>query len=477
MASDEKSPAPQQSLSVKAARNFTTTTKTSAQISEVTPRFLLRLLPWVQVSGGTYRVNRRKMVLKEDRRIPTRIEGGKAFVDAAGLAGASLFSGVDRDLLEHLVGRFTTETFQAEAQIVTQGNSGDKFYIVANGKVEISAQPEGTDGKIRLAILAGGDYFGEMALISGEPRMATARALTPTTLLALSRDDFNSSLDSSPDLRANFAEVVRKRQEANSTLNEYGEANIDIASVGDEEPDLASTFADFEEDPREYSLSLAQAVVRVGTRISDIYNEPIDQLREQLRLTIESMKERQEWEIINNPEFGLLPNVSRSMRVQSRTGCPTPDDMDDLLSRVWKEPAFFLAHPRAIAAFGRECTRRGTPPPTIQLFGTPVITWRGVPLIPCDKLLVDGMARPTRAFGRTNILLMRVGESRQGVIGLHKAGIPGEHMPSLSVRFMGIDNHAAADYLVSLYYSAAVLTEDAIGCLENVEVGSYYEYK
>jgi hypothetical protein len=71
MASDEKSPAPQQSLSVKAARNFTTTTKTSAQISEVTPRFLLRLLPWVQVSGGTYRVNRRKMVLKEDRRIPT----------------------------------------------------------------------------------------------------------------------------------------------------------------------------------------------------------------------------------------------------------------------------------------------------------------------------------------------------------------------------------------------------------------------
>lgn len=63
--------------------------------------------------------------------------------------------------------------------------------------------------------------------------------------------------------------------------------------------------------------------------------------------------------MLNHPEFGLLNNIVASQRVRTRTGAPTPDDLDELLTRVWKQPAFFLAHPKAIAAFGRECTRRG----------------------------------------------------------------------------------------------------------------------
>jgi hypothetical protein len=107
---------------------------------------------------------------------------------------------------------------------------------------------------------------------------------------------------------------------------------------------------------------------------------PLDQLREQIRLTIESMKEAQEWQLINNPDLGLLHNIEPSMRVHSRSGTPTPDDIDELILRVWKKPAFFLAHPAAISAFGRECTRRGVPPPTIQMFGSPFLTWRGIPV-------------------------------------------------------------------------------------------------
>ena len=181
--------------------------------------------------------------------------------------------------------------------------------------------------------------------------------------------------------------------------------------------------------------------------------------------------------MINNPEFGLINSVSPSMRIPPRKGPPTPDDMDELISLVWKEPAYFLAHPRAIAAFGRECTRRGVPPAIIQMSGSSFLTWRGLPIIPCDKLLVDGMTRPTRSSGKTNILLVRVGEEKQGVVGLHQAGISGEHMPSLSVRLMGINHKSVADYLVTLYFSLAVLTEDAVGCLENVEVGNYYDYE
>ena len=65
---------------------------------------------------------------------------------------------------------------------------------------------------------------------------------------------------------------------------------------------------------------------------------------------------------------------------------------------------------------------------------------------------------------------MRVGEDNQGVVGLHQTGIPDEYQPSLSVRFMGIDEKAIISYLVSAYYSAAILVPDAVGVLENVDI-------
>ena len=208
--------------------------------------------------------------------------------------------------------------------------------------------------------------------------------------------------------------------------------------------------------------------------MSDLYSAPIDQLREQLRLTIETIKEQQEWELLNNTDFGLLANAAKAQRVPTRSGPPTPDDLDELLARVWKKPAFFLAHPLAIAAFGRECTRRGVPPPTVPLWGCSFVTWRGIPIIPSDKLPIVGGNE--QSVGKSSILLLRVGEKDQGVVGLHHAGLPGEQLPSLSVRFMGIDDKAVASYLISLYFSAAVLTDDALGVLENVDLGYYHEY-
>jgi hypothetical protein len=236
----------------------------------------------------------------------------------------------------------------------------------------------------------------------------------------------------------------------------------------DEEIDLPEIYVDYEEKPREYTLNAVTTVLDVQTRISDLYRSPHDQIREQLRLMIEKVKERQENELVNNAEYGLLNNVASDFRVKTRKGAPTPDDLDELIAKVWKEPGFFLAHPRAIAAFGRECTRRGVPPPTVNLYGTQFLTWRGIPLVPSDKLAIKGE--------KTNILLMRTGEKKQGVIGLFQPGLPGEVTPSLSVRFMGINHKAIASYLISLYCSIAVLTDDAIGALEGVNVDQYHEY-
>lgn len=247
------------------------------------------------------------------------------------------------------------------------------------------------------------------------------------------------------------------------------DSRVTVDCSSRDEKELPQTYVDYEEWGREYMLSAVNTVLDVHTRVSDLYSSPHNQIQEQLRLTIEIVKERQESELINNKEYGLLNNIAPGQRVQPRTGAPTPDDLDELISRVWKEPGFFLAHPRAIAAFGRECTRRGVPPPTVSLFGSQFLTWRGIPLIPSDKLKIEN--------GKTSILLLRTGESRQGVVGLYQPNLPGEQTKGLSVRFMGINHKAIASYLVSLYCSLAVLTEDAIAVLENVEVGKYHEYK
>ena len=255
------------------------------------------------------------------------------------------------------------------------------------------------------------------------------------------------------------------------------ETLLDVLSSQENNENIPEGYIDYEPNPREYLLTSISSIIRMETRISDIYSNPYDQIKEQIRLGMESMKEKQESMILNSDDYGLLKNIDPSQRIQPRYGYPTPDDLDELIVKVWKEPSFFLAHPAAIAAFGRECTRRGVPPVVVNLYGSPFITWRGIPIIPTDKLLVDGLKQPKGQKGKTNILLIRTGEKKQGVIGLYQAGLPGEQSRGLSVRFMGIDNQGIGLYLLSIYCSAAIMTEDAIAVLENVEIGNYYDYK
>ncbi|MGW0925021.1 family 2A encapsulin nanocompartment shell protein [Streptomyces sp. NPDC002755] len=237
--------------------------------------------------------------------------------------------------------------------------------------------------------------------------------------------------------------------------------------TNDESP-LPDTFVDYAAEPREYRLKAVQTVLDLHTRIADLYSSPHDQTAQQLRLTIEAVKEHQEGELINSPEYGMLSSVAPKQRISTLTGPPTPDDLDALITKVWKQPAFFLTHPEGIAAFGRECTRRGVPPATVSMFGSQFLTWRGLPIIPSDKVPLQN--------GRTKFLLLRTGESRQGVVGLFQPGLSGEQGMGLSVRFMHIDRSAIASYLVSLYCSLAVLTEDALAVLDDVEVDKFHDY-
>lgn len=237
--------------------------------------------------------------------------------------------------------------------------------------------------------------------------------------------------------------------------------------AGSQEP-LPQTFVDYETSPREYTLRAISTLLDVHTRVSDLYSSPHDQVAQQLRLTIETIKERQESELVNNPEYGLLSQVTPEQTISTLTGPPTPDDLDSLITKVWKTPGFFLTHPLGVAAFGREATRRGVPPVVVSLFGAQFITWRGIPIVPSDKVPVED--------AKTKILLVRTGEERQGVVGLFQPGLVGEQAPGLSVRFTGINRSAIASYLVTLYTSLAVLTDDALAVLDNVSVDRFHDY-
>jgi hypothetical protein len=451
------------SLSTAGARNLATTTKTVPQMQAITSRWLLRMLPWVQVSGGTYRVNRRLTYRAGDGRMSFVGAGEGIQVVPAELGELGLLRGFgDEEVLHALADRFARQEYEPGQVIAEFGSVVEALYVVVHGKV-------GKDGvgaygnPLQVGVLGAGEFFGERALVEPEPIWDyTARAQTAVTLLALPREAFAEVLARSPGLRAHVEDV---RAAAALPQNKHGEAAVELASGHRGEPVLPGTFVDYELTPREYELSVAQTVLRVHTRVADLYNEPMNQLEQQVRLTVEALRERQENELVNNREFGLLHNADPGERILTRTGPPTPDDLDELLARR-RNTRLFLAHPRAIAAFGRECTQRGIYPTPVEVAGKPVPGWRGVPVFPCGKI-------PISDSHTTSILAMRTGEDDQGVVGLHQAGLPDEYEPSLSVRFMGINDQAVMSYLVSVYFSAAVLVPDALGVLDGVQLSQH----
>jgi hypothetical protein len=458
---------PRLSLDTSAARNLATTTKSVPQMQAITSRWLLRILPWVQTSGGVFRVNRRLTYAVGDGRVGFVSTGAEVRVIPGELRELPALRGLEDDAtLAALAERFVRHDVEAGEVVVRPGEPAERVFLIAHGRLERLGVGRYGDPTV-LGTLADGDYFGERMLESTGSRAAewdqTVRAMTPCTLLAMDRAAFLQVSGRSEHLTEHLGRLSDRRSRPQ---NPSGEAAIELAAGHQGEPTLPGTFVDYEPDPREYELSVAQTILRVHTRVADLYNHPMNQFEQQLRLTVEALRERQEHELVNNREFGLLHNADLGQRIHTRTGPPTPDDLDELLATVWKSPHYLLAHPRAIAAFARECNRRGVYPRSIDHNGNQVPSWRGIPMLPCNKI-------PITTHRTTSIMVMRTGEAAQGVVGLHQTGIPDEYRPSLSVRFMGIDDKAIMSYLVSAYYSAAVLVPDALGILENVEIGRH----
>ncbi|WP_055587899.1 family 2B encapsulin nanocompartment shell protein [Peterkaempfera griseoplana] len=450
------------SIGTRAARQLATTTKSEPQMQGITSRWLLRMLPWVDVRGGTYRVNRRLQLRVGRGRVQFEHNGSddirvipETLTELPALRGYS-----DTGVLRELSSRFQVREMRPGEVLFEAGQPVTEAYLVVHGR--FTRHTAGRYGEEAiLGTVTDGDQLGDEAIGRTDPLwLSSVRADTAGVVLALPWAALLDLVGRTPSLAAHLdAYAVQQSR----PVNRKGEADLPVQAGHVGEPTIDGGFVDYDLTPREYELSLTQTVLRVHTRVADLYNDPMDQTEQQLRLTIEGIRERQEWELVNNREFGLLHSADYGQRISSLTGPPTPDDLDELLS-MRRKTRFFLAHPKAIAAFFRQCNRRGLMPAGTDLDGHQVPAWRGVPILPCGKI-------PVSAQHTSSIIALRTGEADQGVVGLHQTGIPEEYQPGLNVRFMGIDESAITKYLVTAYYSMAVLVPDAVGILENVQLG------
>ncbi|MEU8280259.1 Crp/Fnr family transcriptional regulator, partial [Microbispora bryophytorum] len=270
-------------LSTAAARNLATTTKTPPQMREITPRHLLRVLPWTEVQGGVYRVNRRLTCTVGDGRVSFVSTGARVRVIPAELCELpSLHDYGDLDTLRALADRFVQHDL-SPGDPVPPG----QVVLVAHGKVaRVGAGAYG--GETLLQVLADGDHLGDLT----GPGAPPAKAVTSCIVLVLDR----SALDNLTALAGGLREHLGRPAEARP-VNRFGEAEIALAAGHVGEATLPGTFVDYELGPREYELSVAQTILRVHSRVADLYNEPMNQTEQQLRLTIEALRERQEHEL------------------------------------------------------------------------------------------------------------------------------------------------------------------------------------
>lgn len=450
------------SLSTRAARNLATTTKSEPQMQAITSRWLLKSLPWVDVKGGTYRVNRRLQLRTGRGRVHFEQNGADDIrVIPETLTELPILRGYpDLEVLREMATRFQPREVRPGQVLFEAGQPVTEAYLVVHGRFTRFAAGKYGEEEI-VGVVTDGDQMGDEAVGQSDPLWLTSvRAETAGVVLALPWGVVQEFTERVPSLAAHLQAYVEQQRKP---MNRKGEAEVPVQAGHVGEQTLPGGFVDYELAPREYELSLTQTVLRVHTRVADLYNNPMDQTQQQLRLTVEEIRERQEWELVNNREFGLLHNIDYGQRISSFTGPPTPDDMDELLS-MRRKTKVFLAHPKAIAAFFRQCNRRGLVPGSANIDGHEIPAWRGVPIYPCSKI-------PISDDHTSSIIALRTGEADQGVIGLYQTGIPEEFQPGLNVRFMGIDTAAIINYLVTAYYSLAILVPDAAGILENVQLG------
>jgi ATP-binding cassette subfamily B protein len=137
-------------------------------------------------------------------------DGHDGRIDPARLAAFPLLAGLEDAVRAEIARRFVLERHEEGNAVIREGEGGDRFYVIARGKVEVVVGETGREK--RLGVLADGDFFGEVALLSDAPRAATVRALHASWLLSLAKSEFQALMAAHPGLREAVARAGRARQ-------------------------------------------------------------------------------------------------------------------------------------------------------------------------------------------------------------------------------------------------------------------------
>ncbi|MDD2619666.1 MAG: ATP-binding cassette domain-containing protein [Syntrophomonadaceae bacterium] len=133
-----------------------------------------------------------------------------AEIEASRLSKINLFKDLESEMLEELTEYFISEYYAPGKIIINAGEQGDRFYVIARGKVDIVINL-GDDSERIVNVLEDGDYFGEISLLKEVLRTATVRARTPCMLLSLRRRQFERVVSKTPGLRLQMEEEMDKR--------------------------------------------------------------------------------------------------------------------------------------------------------------------------------------------------------------------------------------------------------------------------
>jgi Cyclic nucleotide-binding domain len=240
----------QQSVSVQTAKNLAITTNTIPQATGITPRWLLHFLPWVQVQSGTYRVNRTKIVLKEGLKLRVNDNNGNWAIAPEDLSALPIFSKLDLSYIAGLSSRLQNEYANLGQTLINEGEQGNKFYIIVQGKVEVVTTGEHGES-LRVALLGAGDFFADAHLYREMPSDATVRTLTPVRLLTLTKAAFDEVFAGAEEQKASVLLAAEERLRLRAGVNLYGEEPVSLISDHYGEPEIPASYIDYEDDPQE----------------------------------------------------------------------------------------------------------------------------------------------------------------------------------------------------------------------------------
>ena len=185
-----------------------------------------------------YRLRRHGMEPAADRPVP---KGGPERSEAgppddgeltACLAGVPLLAALDPQAIERLCRLVEIESYGKHERLFRRGEEGDSMYIVRSGAIEISIDETGPGGQKRerpIHTFGEGGFFGEMSLLTGDPRAAHARAAEDSDLIVVRKENFRELILGDPEVAEKLSEVVAER---NRTLAAEAASGEEIQARG-----------------------------------------------------------------------------------------------------------------------------------------------------------------------------------------------------------------------------------------------------